>query len=104
MRTHRDYVKRQFADQSFTQEYECERQQVRIAHGIRVAREDRGLTQRAVAEAAGVTQQVVSRIENASAGSMLHTTVCEVAAALGMDVRLVPKGTAIERPTSRVRA
>jgi DNA-binding XRE family transcriptional regulator len=68
MKTHRDYVKKQSADETFTQEYECERQQVRIAHGIRVAREDRKLTQRAVAEAAGVTQQVVSRIENASAG------------------------------------
>lgn len=103
MRTHRDYVKKQSANRSFTQEYECERQQIRIAHGIRVAREDRGLTQRAVAEAAGVTQQVVSRIENASAGNMPHSTICEVAAALGMDVRLLPKGTAIERPTRRVR-
>ena len=104
MRTHREYVKKTCADKSFALEYESARQQIRIADGIRVAREDRGLTQRAVAEAVGVTQQMVSRIENASAGNMLHSTICEVAAALGMDVRLLPKRTTIERATGRLCA
>ena len=104
MRTHGEYVKKTCVDRSFSLEYEAARQQIRIAHGIRVAREDRGLTQRAVAEAAGVTQQMVSRIENASAGNMPHSTVCEVAVALGMDVRLLPKRTMTERATGRLCA
>jgi transcriptional regulator with XRE-family HTH domain len=104
MKTHREYVKKTCVDKGFALEYECAMQQIRIAHGIRVAREHRGLTQRAVAEAAGVTQQVVSRIENASAGNMPHSTICEVAAALGMDVRLLPKRTTIERATGRLCA
>jgi transcriptional regulator with XRE-family HTH domain len=55
------------------------------------ARLKQGLTQKALAEKAGVTQQMVSRVENASEANMSHGTVRKIADALGMDVGLVPR-------------
>jgi len=57
------------------------------------ARLKQGLTQKALAERAGVTQQMVSRVENAPEANMSHGTVrtSKIADALDMNVGLVPR-------------
>ena len=91
MKTHREYLKKQLADETFAQEYRREKKRLRVAYDIHVARERLGLTQEALAKKAGVTQQMVSRIENASRANMAHGSVCKIASALGMEVGLVTK-------------
>lgn len=91
MKTHREYLKKQLVDETFAQEYQREKKRLRVAYDIHVARERLGLTQEALAKKAGVTQQMVSRIENASTANMAHGSVCKIAAALGMEVGLVSK-------------
>ncbi len=89
MKTHRDYLKQQLHDKAFAKEFRREKQKLRIAYDILSARLKQGLTQKALAERAGVTQQMVSRVENASEANMSHGTVCKIADALDMDVGLV---------------
>jgi DNA-binding XRE family transcriptional regulator len=91
MKTHRKYLEKQLADEAFAREYRREKKRLRIAYDIHAARERLGLTQQALAQKAGVTQQMVSRIENASTANMAHGSVCKIAAALGMEVGLVSK-------------
>ena len=91
MKTHRKYLEKQLADETFAREFEREKKRLRIAYEIHTARERLGLTQQALAQKAGVTQQMVSRIENASTANMAHGSVYKIAAALGMEVGLVSK-------------
>jgi transcriptional regulator with XRE-family HTH domain len=49
------------------------------------------MSQQALAAKAGITQQMLSRVENAVEASMNHSTVCRIAEALEMDVGLVAK-------------
>lgn len=91
MKTHKDYLDKQMRDGEFAEEFRCERQKLRIAYDIHAARLAQGMTQRALAERAGITQQMVSRVENAAKADMTHGTVCRIASALGMDVGLLPQ-------------
>ena len=91
MRTHRDYLKEQLRDSRFAKDFRYEKQKLRIAYDIHSARVDLGLSQKTLAEKAGVTQQMVSRVENASKANMAQGTISRIAEALGMDVGLVPK-------------
>jgi ribosome-binding protein aMBF1 (putative translation factor) len=89
MKTHRDYLKQQLRDESFSKEFRREKRKLRIAYDIHSARLKQGLTQKALAEKAGVTQQMVSRIETASKANMAYSTITKIANTLGMDVGLV---------------
>ena len=91
MRTHREYLKDQLRDKDFARDFECEKQKLRIAYDIHSARIKNGLSQKDLAKKAGVTQQMVSRVENAVEANMTQATVCKIADALGMDVGLVPR-------------
>jgi ribosome-binding protein aMBF1 (putative translation factor) len=91
MRTHKDYLKEQLRDDSFAKDFHCEKQRLRIAYDIHSARVALGLSQKTLAEKAGVTQQMLSRVENASKANMAQGTISKIAEALGMDVGLVPK-------------
>jgi len=91
MKTHKNYLKEQLRDKEFAKEFRHEKQRLRIAYDIHVARARLGLTQRQLAIKAGVTQQMVSRIENSRKANMAQGTVCKIAEALGMDVGLVPR-------------
>jgi DNA-binding XRE family transcriptional regulator len=91
MRTHRQYLDRQLKNEEFAKDFRREKQKLRIACDIRSARIKSGLSQRDLAIKAGVTQQMVSRLETASKANMATTTVCKIAEALGMDVGLVPR-------------
>lgn len=91
MRTHREYLEGQLRDDKFAKDFRYEKQKLRIAYDIHSARMELGLSQKALAERAGVTQQMVSRVENAAKANMAQGTVCRIAGALGMDVGLVPR-------------
>ena len=91
MRTHKQYLREQLRDSDFARDFRRERQKLRIAYDIHSARIDSGLSQKELAEKAGVTQQKVSRVENAVEANMTQATVCKIASALGMDVGLVPR-------------
>jgi len=91
MRTHKDYLKEQLRDSDLARDFQCEKQKLRIAYDIHSARVELGMSQKALAAKAGVTQQMVSRVENAAKANMAQGTVCKIAEALGMDVGLVPR-------------
>jgi ribosome-binding protein aMBF1 (putative translation factor) len=91
MRTHREYLDEQLHDGAFAKEFGRETQKLRIAYDIQSARMEQGLSQKALAQKAGVTQQMVSRVENASEAHMSQATICKLAAALGKDIGLVTR-------------
>ena len=91
MRTHREYLEKQLRDGEFAKDFGCEKQKLRIAYDIHSARVEQGLSQKDLARKAGVTQQMVSRVENASEANMAQSTVCRIASALGKDVGLVAR-------------
>jgi len=91
MRTHREYLEKQLRDDKFAKDFSCEKQKLRIAYDIHSARIEQGLSQKDLACKAGVTQQMVSRIENAANANMTQSTVCKIAGALGKDVGLVSR-------------
>lgn len=61
-----------------------------IARLLRQAREAKGLSQRALAAATGLTQNHISKIENATVDLRL-SNLREVARALDLEVMLVPR-------------
>jgi len=91
MRTHTAYLAHELKDKELAREFRREKAQLRIAYDIQTARRRLGLTQKDLAELAGLTQQMVSRIETARAPNMTHGSMCRIAAALGMDVGLVAR-------------
>jgi transcriptional regulator with XRE-family HTH domain len=78
-------------DKEFAREFRREKAQLRIACDIQTARRRLGLTQKDLAGMAGVTQQMVSRIETARTPNMTHGSICRIADVLGMDVGLVAR-------------
>jgi len=90
METFKDFLAEELKDREFTQAFLEERRRLRIAYEIREARKHRGLTQRQLAQLAGTTQQMVSRVENADAPRVSLRTLLKIAAALDLEVGLVP--------------
>ena len=91
MRTHREYLANELKDEAFAREFRREKAQLRIAYDIQTTRQRLGLTQRDLAGLAGLTQQMVSRIETARTPNMTHGSICKIAEVLGMDVGLVAR-------------
>jgi transcriptional regulator with XRE-family HTH domain len=91
MRTHTAYLAHELKDKEFAREFRREKAQLRIAYDIQTTRQRLGLTQKDLAGMAGVTQQMVSRIETARTPNMTHGSICRIADALGMDVGLVAR-------------
>ena len=91
MKTHREYLGEQLRDAEFAKDFAVEKQVLRIAYDIHSARIEQGLSQKALASKAGVTQQMVSRVENAAEANMSQSTVCKIASALGKDIGLVAR-------------
>ena len=73
-----------------------------IVQALKTARERKGLSQRALAEKAGVLQTQISRIENGATDFRLSTLVA-IARALDLELALVPR-KAISAVQSVVRA
>jgi transcriptional regulator with XRE-family HTH domain len=91
MRTHTAYLAHELKDKEFAREFRREKAQLRIAYDIQTTRQRLGLTQKDLAGMAGVTQQMVSRIETARTPNMTHGSICRIADVLGMDVGLVAR-------------
>lgn len=101
MRTFRAHLNEKLRDKEFQEFFELERRRLRIAYDIRNARIRKGLSQRRLAELAGVTQQMISRIETADAPNVSLRTVLRVAHALGLDVGLVPRPLPTQKRSRR---
>ncbi len=97
VRTHRQYLDNQLRDREFAKGFHREKQRLRIAFDIHTARQAQGLSQKALAQKAGVTQQMVSRVERASVANMAQSTISKIANALGKDVGLVARAPDLSR-------
>ena len=89
METFKDFLAKELENKEFAQAFHEERRRLRIAYEIRQERQRRNLTQKQLAKLAGVTQQMISRIENADAPKVSLRTLVKVAAALDLEVGLV---------------
>jgi DNA-binding XRE family transcriptional regulator len=74
-----------------------------IEQDLIALREDRGLSQRGLADLVGVTQPVIARIESGRARNLELKTVVRIAAVLGARVKiLLEKNEAVRtKPTKR---
>lgn len=61
-----------------------------LSEALKSAREGKGMSQRALGKATGMTQAQISKIENAAA-DMKASTLIEMARALDLEVVLVPR-------------
>jgi len=91
MKTFRKHLESKQGDKRFAEGFEREYTALRIAYDIHEARIQKGLTQAQLADCAGVTQQMISRAENATSPNMAHRTLCQIANALDKDVGLVAR-------------
>ena len=96
MRTFKDHLKRVLKDEKVARSYEEEYRKLRIAYEVHAAREHRGWTQQQLAKRAGVTQQMISRIENATVPNISLKTLSLVGNALDLDVGLVHPASPFE--------
>jgi HTH-type transcriptional regulator / antitoxin HipB len=85
----RDYLETKLKDKEFAKEFYKELHAVRLAIEIAQARESQGMTQSDLASKAHITQQQLSKVENAKACKV--ETLFKVCDALGMDLVLRPR-------------
>ncbi len=85
------FIQEEMKNQDFAREYYRQAVYFRLADELILLRKKRGLTQKELAEKAGTTQAVVSRLENVSVHASLESVV-KLAEALDsvVEVRLVP--------------
>lgn len=80
-------------------------EEMEIEHQLAKLREERGLSQRALAERVGVSQPVIARIESGAVKNIQLRTLVRTAEALGARVRIsiekVPRRMAARRRTRR---
>ena len=75
-------------------------EEMSIEQGLIALRQERGLSQRALADLAGVKQPVIARIESGKAPNLELKTIARIAAALGVRVKIFfEKG----EPTTRAK-
>jgi transcriptional regulator with XRE-family HTH domain len=77
----------------------------RLRDQLRDARRQRALTQAELAACSGTSRVTVARLESGSAGDVRLDTASRLAAALGLEVTVVPLGAAppVERQLARER-
>lgn len=90
MKTFRDDLKERLKNDVFAREFQRERRKLRIAYSLHKARMAKGWTQKELAEKANMTQQMVSRIENAGTPQFTFGSLLRMADALGFEVDIVP--------------
>ncbi|WP_205195919.1 helix-turn-helix domain-containing protein [Brevundimonas huaxiensis] len=66
----------------------------RFSEPLRDARRQKGLSQRALAQASGLAQSQISKVENAEVDPQL-TTLIELAQALDLELKLVPRSAVV---------
>lgn len=97
----RDHLKTKLKDKKFAEGFEKELQAVRLAAEIAEARDKQGMTQSDLASRAHITQQQLSKVENARACKV--ETLLKVADALGMELTLKPRADSRARALPRPR-
>lgn len=90
MRTFRKHLNEKLKDKQFKKLYEEERQLATLSLKILGTREQRGLSQKDVAQKANVTQQQLSKVENGINCNL--TTFLKVCNALDLKIDLDPIG------------
>lgn len=103
MRTFKDHLERVLKDKKVARSYKEEYKKLRIAYEVHAAREHLGWTQKQLAKRAGVTQQMISRIENATVPNISLKTLSLVGKALDLDVGFVHPTTPFEPTTAKTR-
>jgi len=100
-KSHRQYVAEQFAaDPAFAEAYEAARLEVDFAIGLATLREKRGLTQQALADAAGLKQPMLARYERGQIPTV--PTLQRLAEALDAEIRVSPTSVTF-MPNRRTR-
>ena len=84
--TFRDHLNKEMKNAHFKKMYEEEKHLLELGLLIIEAREQKGLTQKELAQKSQVTQQQLSKIENGVNCNML--TFIKVSSALGLDLTL----------------
>ena len=82
----RDHLNEKLKNPQFKKAYEEEKYLLELGMAITEAREQRGLSQRELAQKSQVTQQQLSKIENGVNCNML--TFIKVSSALGLDLTI----------------
>lgn len=85
----RDHLEQKLKDKEFAQGFDKDLHAARIAIEIAQARECLKMTQSDLAKRAHITQQQLSKVENAKACKV--ETLLKVCDALGMDLTLMPR-------------
>jgi transcriptional regulator with XRE-family HTH domain len=87
-------------DSTFSRSHQEKRYMIELGHRLRSLREERGLTQQALARAAGIATDMVSRLENGHYSSPGLRTLLRIADGMGLpvsallpDVQTVPHST-----------
>ncbi len=99
----RTYLEDELKDKALARAFEEEHRKLRTAFELERARRRRRLTQAQLAHRAGVTQQMISRLETADAPRASLRTLARVAAALDMEIGLVRRSRRNPRTDSPVR-
>lgn len=97
----RDYLGKKLKNDEFAKGFERELQFARLAVAIAEARENQKLTQSDLASKARITQQQLSKVENAMACKV--ETLLKVCDALGLDLVLSPRKAKAAVTRKRVR-
>lgn len=84
-----DDLSKKLKDKKFAKGFEMELHAARLAMEIAQAREKQGMTHSALASRAKITQQQLSKVENAKACKL--QTLFKVCEALGMELTLKPR-------------
>lgn len=83
----RDFLDEQLEDKEFREEYENMSPECDIIRAMVVARKERNMTQKELAEKTGITQADISRIENGTRNPSLDM-IKRLAKGMGMRLKL----------------
>ena len=83
----KNYLAQQMEDPAFAAEYEAQRPEYEAIRAVIAARLACNMTQKELAEKAGIRQSNISRIENGSASPTIDT-LARIAAGLGKQLKI----------------
>lgn len=86
--THQEVLKEWLKDEEFRKGYEEELEKLRIAHTLIKLREQRGLTQAALARRMQVSQPFIAKLESGQSKNYSLETLVKMAVALDSDLEV----------------
>lgn len=102
MKTLKSHLKESLRDPNFREYFEEEKKLVQVSLQLQKAREKAGLSQKEIAEAAHVTQQQVSKVENGTNCNIL--TYLKISRAMGLELGICRPRASRRSKRVRVRA